>query len=135
MKITILITAFKEPNIEEALISALNQKTEYKYEVILSAPDKPTLDIAKEYQKKYKHLKILIDPGKGKSYALNLAISNIKTDILILTDGDVYISKNTIEEIMDYWPTLLLPKVEFKLDAFDEPPPNWKFKLKAVNVP
>ena len=45
------------------------------------------------------------------------------------------LTKNTIEEIMDYWPTLLLPKVEFKLDAFDEPPPNWKFKLKAVNVP
>jgi cellulose synthase/poly-beta-1,6-N-acetylglucosamine synthase-like glycosyltransferase len=41
------------------------------------------------------------DPGKGKSYALNIAFSKINADILILTDGDVYISKNAIEEIVN----------------------------------
>lgn len=44
-------------------------------------------------------------------------------------------SKKTLDEIMDYWPTLLLPKVDFKLGIFDEAPPNWDFKLKPVNNP
>jgi len=99
-KITILITAFKEQKtIGKAIEAALNQKTNYKYEVIVSAPDKETLEIAKKYTKKDKRLKIFKDPGKGKSYALNLIFEKIKTDILILTDGDVYISENSIEDI------------------------------------
>lgn len=101
LKITLLITAFREPNINKAIEAALNQETDYKYEVIVSAPDQETLDIAKQYSKKHKNIKILKDPGKGKSFALNLALSKIKTDILILTDGDVYISKNSIDEIMN----------------------------------
>ncbi len=100
-KITLLITAFKEPNIGKALEAALNQETGYRYEIILSAPDEATLNEAKKYSKKNKNLKIFKDPGKGKSYALNIAFSKIKTDILILTDGDVYISRNAVEDIVN----------------------------------
>lgn len=98
-KITILITAFKEPKIARAIQAALNQKTRYEYEVLVSAPDKRTLDITKEYTQKDKRLKIFKDPGKGKSYALNLLLSKIKTDILISTDGDVEMSDNSVEDI------------------------------------
>ncbi len=98
-KITLLITAFKEPNISKALQSALNQRTKYDYEVILSAPDKETLDIARELAKRDKRLKVFQDPGKGKSYALNLLFNKIDTDILILTDGDVHIKENCIEKM------------------------------------
>jgi ADP-heptose:LPS heptosyltransferase/glycosyltransferase involved in cell wall biosynthesis len=99
-KITILITAFKEPEtIGKAIEAALNQETNYNYEVIISVPDKETLDIVKEYSKKDQRLKIFKDPGKGKSFALNLIFKKIKTDILILTDGDVYISKNSVKDI------------------------------------
>ena len=98
-KITLLITAFKEPNISKSIEAALNQKTNYNYEIIVSAPDRETLEIAKQYSTKNKKLKVVQDPGKGKAYALNLAFSSINTDILILTDGDVYINENAVEEI------------------------------------
>lgn len=99
-KITLLITAFKEPlTIGNAIESALNQKTEKQYQILVSAPDKETLDIAKKYQEKHKNIKIFQDPGKGKSYALNMIFNKIDTDILILTDGDVFISDNVIEDI------------------------------------
>ncbi len=94
-KITILITAFKEPLISKAIESALNQKTKYEYEVVVSAPDKETIDIAK----KYKKVRLLKDPGKGKSFALNLAFQELDSDILILTDGDTQISEESVEEI------------------------------------
>ncbi len=97
-KITLLITAFKEPNIGKAIEAALNQKTKYPYEVLVSAPDKETLDIAKKYSKD-KRLKLMRDPGKGKSFALNLIFKEVETDLLILTDGDVYLSENTVEDI------------------------------------
>jgi cellulose synthase/poly-beta-1,6-N-acetylglucosamine synthase-like glycosyltransferase len=100
-KITLLITGFKEPKISKVIESALNQKTQKDYEIVVCVPDKETLDIVKKYAEGNKKIKILNDPGKGKSYALNLAFSKIKTDILILTDADVYISENVIEEVSD----------------------------------
>lgn len=97
-KITLLITAFKEPKtIGKAIENAVAQRTSREYEIIVSAPDNETLEIAKKYQEINKHLKIFKDPGKGKSYALNLIFQKINTDILILTDGDVFISDNIIE--------------------------------------
>ena len=93
-KITLLITAFKEPKtIEKAVESALAQKTSREYEIIVSAPDNETLNAIK----KYKNIKIFKDPGKGKSYALNLIFQKLDADILILTDGDVFISDNVVE--------------------------------------
>ena len=98
-RITLVITSYKEPAIPEAIKAALNQKTRYDYVVVVSAPDKETLDVAKKYAAKDRRLKIFKDAGKGKSYALNSLFDEINTDILILTDGDVWISDNAIEEI------------------------------------
>jgi heptosyltransferase-2 len=100
-KITLLITAFKEPNIGKAIESALNQKTEYDYEILISVPDKPTRAIAQSYAKNNPKIKIFNDPGKGKSYALNMIFKSVDTDILILTDGDVFISENSLQDIVD----------------------------------
>ena len=99
-KISILILAYKEPMISKAIESALNQKTNLDYEVIISAPDKETLDIAKKYSKKNKKIKTFQDSGKGKANALNSILPKIKTDILIFTDGDVWISDNVVEDIV-----------------------------------
>jgi len=96
-KVTLLINAYKEPAVSKALEAALNQKTRHHYEVILSAPDKETLSIADKY--KNKNLTVFKDPGKGKSYAINLLLPKISTDILILTDGDVFISDDAVENI------------------------------------
>jgi cellulose synthase/poly-beta-1,6-N-acetylglucosamine synthase-like glycosyltransferase len=100
-KIILVITAFKEPKIKEAIDAALNQNTDLDYEVVVSAPDKATLDIAENSQKTNKKLKIFKDPGQGKSKALNLIFSKFKADIIILTDGDVTLSLNTVQEIAD----------------------------------
>ena len=98
-KITILITSFKDPAVAKAIESALNQKTRYEYNVIVSAPDKETQLIVNKYVKKDKRVKFLKDPGKGKSFAINWTLSQIDTDILILTDGDVYFGDKVVEEV------------------------------------
>lgn len=99
--LSIVITAFKEPKtIGKAIESFVKQDIKERYELIISAPDEETLNIAKEYKKKYKYVKCFKDPGKGKSYASNLLLPKLKGDIIFFTDGDVYVSKKSVNEIL-----------------------------------
>lgn len=96
--ISIIITSFNEPKtIEKAIESFLSQNIKEKYELIVCAPDSETLNIAK----KYKKVKIFKDPGKGKSYALNLLIPKLKGKIVILSDGDVFVGKDSVNKILE----------------------------------
>ena len=96
MKISLIITSFKELTLERAIKAALDQKTSFKYEVIVVSPQDKDLRMAKGMGAiPFK------DPGKGKSFALNLIFKKIKADILIFTDGDVYINDIAIEEIVN----------------------------------
>lgn len=99
MKTKIIITSFKEPKtIGRAIESALNQTYKGQYEIIVSAPDKETLDIARIYSKKFpSKVRIFQDPGKGKPTAVNITVSKAKGEILVLTDGDVFMSNNALE--------------------------------------
>ena len=98
--ISIIITSFKEPkSVKKAIESIIKNKIKEKYELIIVAPDKETEQVVKEFSKKNKRIKYFKDPGKGKSFALNLIFKILKGDIWIFTDGDVYISDNAINEI------------------------------------
>lgn len=94
--ISVLINAWKEPTVKKAIEAFQNQTTKEKYEIIVIAPDKETLDVAKQF----KGIKILKDEGKGKPAALNILFKEAKGNIWILSDGDVYVSNNAIEELI-----------------------------------
>tara|TARA_Y100000310_G_scaffold342413_1_gene445581 strand:+ start:9670 stop:10557 length:888 start_codon:yes stop_codon:yes gene_type:complete len=100
--ISTIITAYKEEKtIGKAIESILNQKTKENMEIIVVCPDKPTADAARKYQNRNKNIRILKDPKMGKPVALNIAFKKAKGDILILTDGDVYIGKNAVNELIN----------------------------------
>ena len=101
--ISTIITAYKEPNLDKCLDSILNQKLSKNYEILVLAPDKETLEIAKKYQKKNKRIKIIKDPGKGKPTALNLAFKHAKGKVLVLTDGDVIVGKGSIKNLLKHF--------------------------------
>lgn len=102
--ISIIITAFKESkSIGKAIESLLKQKINGKYEIIVLAPDNETIDVIKSYAKKHKQIKSLKDEGKGKPSALNLAFKKAKGNILILTDGDVFVSKDSISKLVRHF--------------------------------
>ena len=99
--ISIVITSFKEPKtIGKAIESFIEQRIEDKYELYVAAPDEETLNVVKGYIKKNKKIKLFKDPGKGKSYALNLLLPKLKGDIIILSDGDVSVSSNSVNELL-----------------------------------
>ena len=56
MKITVIITSFKEPKtIGRAIDAFLSQKTERKFDIVVSAPDEETLKVARIYSKNNKN--------------------------------------------------------------------------------
>lgn len=97
--LSIVITAFREPTVGRAIEAFLNQKIDEEFELIVSAPDKETQNIVK----RYKGVKLFQDPGKGKAYALNLLFKEIRGDKIILTDGDVFVSENSVNEILNFF--------------------------------
>jgi len=102
--ISIIITSFKEEKtIGKAIESFIIQNIKEDYELIVSAPDEETIDVVKKYQKKNKKIKLFKDPGKGKSYALNLLLPKIRGRIIILSDGDVFVSDNSVNEILKHF--------------------------------
>ncbi|MDD5627189.1 MAG: glycosyltransferase [Patescibacteria group bacterium] len=101
--ITLIITAYKEPKtLEKQLINITRQlsKRNVSAEILVCAPDPGTQEIALNYHKNNPQVKLLKDKGIGKPAALNIAFSEAKNDILILTDGDVEIGEEAISEIL-----------------------------------
>jgi|SRR3989344_3130860 len=96
--ISITITSFKEPLLVKRAILAILENNPKNYELIVAAPDKETEEVTKNF--KNKNIKYFKDPGKGKSLALNQIFKILKGKIWIFTDGDVYLNKNAIEEIL-----------------------------------
>lgn len=101
IKATILITSFKEPNVERAIIAALSQDTKENYEVVVTDPDDETKKLVEKFHKTNKNIRFLKDPGKGKSFALNTVFSKLKGEVWILTDGDIYLDKQALKHILD----------------------------------
>ncbi|MFH1307838.1 MAG: glycosyltransferase family 2 protein [archaeon] len=101
----IIITSYGEPkSTVKAIKSIFNQKIKEKYKIILVDPFPKTGDyIRKELNSE--NIEFFLDPGEGKSYALNIIFEQIYSknteDIIILTDGDIYISDNSVNLITD----------------------------------
>ncbi len=99
----IIITSFNEPKATlRALSTFLKQKPKTDFRITVVDPF-PEVEEFLRANIKDKRFNFFLDPGEGKSYALNLLFqeyfSSDKDDIFIFTDGDVYVSDNALSEI------------------------------------
>ena len=101
---TVIVTSYNEPNSTLRATNIILKQLSKNDKVIVCDP---FLEVKKYLTKniKDKRFSFFLDSGDGKSYALNLLLNKIyfknEKDIIILTDGDVYISENAIKEIED----------------------------------
>jgi poly-beta-1,6-N-acetyl-D-glucosamine synthase len=93
MKVSVIITSFKEPKTIGKAVKAIIPQLKKNDELIVVAPDRETLDAAKRASKK---ARIIQDQGKGKSAAMNLATKQARGDILVWTDGDITIGTDSL---------------------------------------
>ena len=100
--IDVIITSYNEP---KATLRAVNVFLKSKSKDLHLTVVDPFEEVEKFLKKniKDKRFNFFLDPGEGKSYALNLLFqelgSNNSEDIFILTDGDVNVSDNALHEI------------------------------------
>ncbi|MBU0760098.1 MAG: glycosyltransferase family 2 protein [Nanoarchaeota archaeon] len=102
--IDIIISSYREPKATlRAVKSFLRQKIKEEFKIIVVDPFSETEEFL-EKNLNSRNVEFFLDPGEGKSYALNLLFqehgSSNTNDIFILTDGDVYVSDNVLEEIL-----------------------------------
>jgi cellulose synthase/poly-beta-1,6-N-acetylglucosamine synthase-like glycosyltransferase len=107
--ISIVITAYKE---EKTVANALKYLADpvysgYKEKMMIFqvSPDKATLSAGANYIKTLVNPNLVFhqiqDEQTGKPHALNKALKNIKSDILVLTDGDVSFEENALKVLID----------------------------------
>jgi cellulose synthase/poly-beta-1,6-N-acetylglucosamine synthase-like glycosyltransferase len=104
--IHIIITAYGEPkSTEQCINSIIKQNIKIPYKIIVSDPFTETKWMLEEKFPNNKNIEYFEDEDKGKSYALNQLLkkfySKNKEDILIFTDGDVFLEDNSINSIID----------------------------------
>lgn len=95
--LSIIITAYKEPaTITRAIRALRKQNIPEKFELLVVCPDKETAAAAS----KFARVKQLTDKGIGKPAAMNLALKRAKGDVLLFTDGDVFVGKGAIAALL-----------------------------------
>jgi len=104
--IHIIITSYGEPkSTAKAIIAFLSQNIKQDFKIIIADPFPETQVFLKKEFPKNKNIEFFLDPGEGKSYALNVLFEKIYSknpdDIIILTDGDVYVSNNSVSLILN----------------------------------
>ena len=95
LAVTILITAYREAaTIGRALEAILPQAA--GAEVIVICPDDETAQAAAATPR----VEVLRDPGKGKPAALNAGLAHARGEIVVMTDGDVYVSAGALPALL-----------------------------------
>ncbi len=96
MRYSVVVTAYKEPELVKRALNAILPQVEPDAEVLVIAPDAETLDAARSFA----NVKVFQDTGKGKPLAVNTAMEHARGDVVILTDGDVLMDKNAIHHLL-----------------------------------
>ena len=101
--IDIIITSYNEPKATLRAVNTFLNQTKRKDLRITVVDPFPEVEEFLRKNIKDKRFNFYLDPGEGKSYALNLLFQELgsdnKDDIFISTDGDVHVSDNAIQEI------------------------------------
>lgn len=100
--IYIIITSYKEPKATLRAVKSFLDQGMKDIKVIVVDPFQETEDFLKKNISD-ERFEFILDPGQGKPYALNMIFelfySDNKDDILVFSDGDVFVSKNSLKEI------------------------------------
>lgn len=108
VKLSIVLISYKqEKYIRTAIDSILNQKVNFKYELLLAddcSPDN-TMNILKEYKKKYPNIIKILERKKNLGASNNLLDACFKTKgeyITILEGDDYWCDNNKIQTQVDF---------------------------------
>lgn len=99
--LTIIITSYREEKtLGRAIDAFLAQDLPPEWELLVVCPDEPTAAVASRYASQGWPVRVLRDEGKGKPAALNLALSAARGELVVLSDGDVYVGPGAVRALL-----------------------------------
>lgn len=102
--IDVIVTSYNEPKSTLRAVQAILRQSKLNLRVTVVDPF-PQVEEFLRSKIKDDRFHFFLDPGEGKSYALNLLFqeysSSNRDDLFILTDGDVYVSDNALSVILE----------------------------------
>ena len=99
----VIITSYNnEKYLKKCIESVTNQKTKYKYKIVIIDDESTdnSRNIIDQY-KNYENIEIIYRKNGGTSAARNSGINNIYADYIIFLDSDDYMADNAIETLLD----------------------------------
>ena len=104
--VSIVLTAWREERTIGKCVKQILKNIEEiggEVELILVCPDSQTREAAEKVvdAASFSNFSYVKDPQKGKPHALNLAFKKAKGDIIVSTDGDVWIADGSLKELLE----------------------------------
>ncbi len=97
---SILLTAFQEAHTIGQALDALLPQLPDDAELLVICPDAETTAVIHSYQQHHPQIRHIADQRKGKPAALNLGLAAANHDLIVFTDGDIYVSSNALESLL-----------------------------------
>ena len=104
MKVSVILTSYNEYHSIAKAISQIAKNDIKDLELLVVAPDEKTIEVAKKEFAKHPQLKtskVIKDAGIGKPNAINDAVKVADGEIIVFTDGDMYIADNAISILLE----------------------------------
>lgn len=98
--ITVLITAYREAGTIGRAMDAFQAQLPAGSEILVVCPDAETTAVVHQYTAHHPHIRHLPDPGQGKPTALSLGLQAAQGDIVVFSDGDVYVGHQALAPLL-----------------------------------
>ena len=98
--ITVIITAYREPETIGTAIDAFLPQLPQNAELIVVCPDPETTAVVAQYIRQDPRIKHIADTQQGKPAALNIGLQAAQHDLVIFTDGDVVVAADAVAPLI-----------------------------------
>ncbi len=99
--ITVLLTAYKEARTIGQAMAAILPQLPAGSELLVIAPDAETTAVVQQYASQDPRIKAIQDLGQGKPAALNLGLQHAQYDLVLLSDGDVFVQDTAVAHLLE----------------------------------
>ncbi|MBP7045222.1 MAG: glycosyltransferase [Chloroflexi bacterium] len=101
--VSILITAYREAATIGRAIEAFLPQLAPEDEVLVVCPDEETTAVTHLYAASYPQIRHIRDPQQGKPAALNVGLAAARGDVVVFSDGDVWVDPDALAPLLAHF--------------------------------
>lgn len=98
--ITILITAYREAETIGRAMDSFRGQLPANGEILVVCPDAETTAVVQYYTTQDPRIRHISDTGQGKPAALNVGLQAARGDIVVFSDGDVFVADDALTHLL-----------------------------------